>query len=172
MTRLVSRSRTLVISGALLLVWGSACEKSEAKAEAIGASVTTDTAEAPGGPALPAMSKFQEEQFDLSIVPLGSFKAGQPGQVEIRLVAKSPYKCNDKYPYKFKAKATDGVDHEDPIVRMEKGKLGKTEATLPIRFTPKTPGKKSIEGQFSFSVCTDERCLVERRDLSLSVDVL
>ena len=32
-------------------------------------------------------------------------------------------------------------------------------------------GKHTLAGQFAFSVCTDETCLMEKRDLTLVVDV-
>ena len=42
---------------------------------------------------------------------------------------------------------------------------------LTVAFTPESAGKKKIAGQFSFSVCTDDKCLIEKRDLALDVQV-
>jgi hypothetical protein len=40
-----------------------------------------------------------------------------------------------------------------------------------VPFTPDGAGQRTVSGQFAFSVCTDETCLMEKRDLSLVVDV-
>ncbi len=166
----------LFFSVALTAFPGVACSKTDGTtgvtAQALGvAQAASATAAAEAATAIAAAAKFQEAAFELTLVSAGPYKAGQVGQVEIRLSAKQPFHCNDKYPYKFKTKPGDGVEFEAPIVRIENGKLTKTEVTLPVRFTPKAAGSKMIEGQFSFSVCTEDRCLVERRDLKLAVEV-
>ena len=38
-------------------------------------------------------------------------------------------------------------------------------------YTPDGAGKRTVAGQFAFSVCTDETCLMEKRELSVVVDV-
>lgn len=174
MGRFVTFVGPLVFSISLAGVWS--CSKHEAKAEpptAVNVAAATaangSLATEATGPA--AAPKFDDVAFEVAMVATGPIKAGQPSAVEVRLKAKSPYHCNDKYPYKFKPKATDGIEFEEPVVRSEKGKLEKSTFTLPIRFTPKAAGPHRIEGQFSFSVCTDDRCLVERRDLALPVEV-
>jgi len=166
----------LLLSAALAASAGAACSKPDGTsgftAQALGvAQAASGTAAPEAATVLAAAAKFQEAAFELTLVSAGPYKAGQVGQVEIRLSAKQPYHSNDKYPYKFKSKPADGVEFEAPIVRIENGKLTKTEVWLPIRFTPKAAGSKMIEGQFSFSVCTEDRCLVERRDLKLAVEV-
>ncbi len=166
----------LFFSAALAAFAGAACSKTDGTsgvtAQALGVAQAASATTAPeAATALAAAAKFQEAAFELTLVSAGPYKAGQVGQVEIRLSAKQPYHCNDKYPYKFKSKPSEGVVFEAPIVRTENGKLTKTELTLPVRFTPKAAGSTMIEGQFSFSVCTEDRCLVERRDLKLAVEV-
>jgi hypothetical protein len=120
--------------------------------------------------ALAASSKVSEANFDLSIEPKGAFKSGQAGTVEIVLLAKGPFKVNDKYPYKFKVKEAAGVKYPGPVIK-EGVKLEKTRAVLPVTFTPESAGKKEIAGRFDFSVCTPERCLIEKRELALAIDV-
>jgi hypothetical protein len=120
--------------------------------------------------ALAASNKVSEANFDLSIEPKGDFKSGQAGTVEIVLLAKGPFKVNDKYPYKFKVKEGSGVKYPGPVIK-EGVKLEKTRAVLPVPFTPESAGKKQIAGRFDFSVCTPERCLIEKRELALAIDV-
>ena len=85
-------------------------------------------------------------------------------------MAKGPFKVNDKYPYKFKVKDAAGLKYPGPVIK-EGVKLEKTRAVLPVPFTPESAGKKQIAGRFDFSVCTPERCLIEKRELALALDV-
>jgi hypothetical protein len=125
----------------------------------------------PSGPVPAADAKFTESSFDLEIKSKGNYTAGQSGVLEVVLDAKGPYKVNDKYPFKLKLEDTDGVQYPDKVVKKEAVKLEPKRAVMTVKFTPATKGKKRVAGQFAFSICTDERCLIERRDLALDVQV-
>ncbi len=118
-----------------------------------------------------AASRFEEESFILELRPKGSYTAGQPGQVEVVLSAKGAFKCNDKYPYKLALEESPGVKYPSRVLRQDAMTLKDKEAVLPVDLVPETSGAKTIAGRFSFSVCTDDRCLVERRDLTVGIDV-
>ena len=118
-----------------------------------------------------AASRVSESQFELAIAPSGAYQAGKEGAVEITLDAKAPFHVNDQYPIKFKAKEGAGVKFAAAVVGKDKAKVEKMRATMPVAFTPETAGKQTVAGQFLFSVCTEENCLMEKRDLSLVVDV-
>jgi len=114
-------------------------------------------------------SKFSDTSFELVLSPKGEYKAGQPGEAEILLTAKEPFHVNDKYPYKFKAKEGPGVKYAAPVTSKEAVKLETMKATMTVGFTPESAGKHVLAGQFSFSVCTDDKCLIEKRDLALEI---
>jgi hypothetical protein len=116
-----------------------------------------------------AANKVSEANFDLSMTPKGSYKVGQAGEVTLVLEAKGPFKVNDQYPYKFKLKETPGLKVPGPVVGKDAVKLEPKRVTMPIGFTPETAGKHSVGGQLSFSVCTDDKCLIEKRDLALEI---
>lgn len=141
-----------------------------AAAQAAGEATPASEPAASAAPA-EAKQKYSEEPFTLSIEPVGDYEAGKAATAKIELSAKNGYKCNDKYPYKLKLKKTEGVDFPADVVKKEAVELEKKHAVMTVAFTPKTAGKKTIAGQFAFSVCTEERCLVERRDLALDIDV-
>lgn len=144
-----------------------------AHAAASAEPVARPAADSPGASptgAAPAASQLSEANFDLSLAPVGPFKAGEPGRVDVVLVAKQPFKCNDQYPYKFKPAEVAGVKFAAPVFK-EGVSLEKHKAVLPVSFTPEGSGEKRIAGTFSFSVCTEERCLIEKRDLSLPIQV-
>lgn len=128
----------------------------------------------PGAPAAApqaASSRVSESQFDVAIAPTGTYQAGKEGTVEIVLEAKKPFHVNDQYPIKFKVKEGPGVKYAAAVVDKDKAKLEAMKATMPVAFVPEAAGQHTVAGQLMFSVCTEENCLMEKRDLSLVVDV-
>lgn len=100
----------------------------------------------------------------------GSYNVGQQGNVTAVLTAKDPYKCNEKYPYKFKLNAPpDGVSYPSETVRSMS--VSAKRSTMSIPFTAAKAGKHTISGTLSFSVCTADKCLVEKRPLAVTVNV-
>jgi hypothetical protein len=132
-------------------------------------------AEAPPAGSAPAAgaasSRVSESQFELAIAPNGAYQAGKEGAVEIVLDAKAPFHVNDQYPIKFKVKESAGVKYSAAVVGKDKATIEKMKATMPVAFVPESAGQRTVAGQLLFSVCTDENCLMEKRDLSLTVDV-
>ena len=43
------------------------------------------------------------------------------------------------------------------------------KAVMPVSFTLDAAGKHTVAGQLAFSVCTEDKCLMEKRDLLLDV---
>lgn len=137
----------------------AAKEGDEANTDGVGADVAG------------AKPSYAETNFTLGMKASGSYKAGQEGSVEIVLEAKAPFHANDKYPYKFKVAETAGVTFPEPIVKKDKAKVEHMSVSMPVAFTGAAAGKKKISGVFHFSVCTDDKCLIEKRALALEVDV-
>ena len=102
--------------------------------------------------------------------PKGAYATGQAGEAEIVLQAKAPFHVNDKYPYKFKIKEAPGLKFANLVVAKDSVKLEPARATVPVAFTPESAGKHTIAGQLSFSVCTDDKCMIEKRDLALEIE--
>jgi hypothetical protein len=154
-----------VVLGVITAVTG--CERAEATQTAL-AEGAPATAEAPSRAGTASVA---EESFKLELKANGSYEAKSPSEVTIVLLAKGPYKINDKYPYKFKLQKSEGVTFPSDVVRKENVKLEHKKAEMRVAFTPESSGSKQIAGLFSFSVCTDERCVIEKRDLAINVDV-
>jgi hypothetical protein len=125
-------------------------------------------AEAPPAPA--AASSYKEEAFHLTLTAPESVIAGKATELKVTLTAQSGYKVNDEYPIKFQFADAEGIVPAKQIVRKDDAKLEKKTAEIPLSVTIKTAGKHTISGKLSFSVCTEERCLIEKRDLSLDVN--
>jgi hypothetical protein len=145
---------------------GSPAAPAAAAADAPSAAAAPADAAAPSGAA-----KFTDTGFDLSLeAPKAPLKAGQVGSVEVVLAAKAPFHVNDKYPIKLKLKETPGVKYENLTIGKDAVKLEPMKAVMPVGFTPEA-GKRTVAGVFSFSVCTEDKCLMEKRDLLLDVSV-
>ena len=127
-------------------------------------------AAAPQAAAPAGSARFAEANFELSLSPQGSYEAGKPAAAQIVLDAKPPFHVNEKYPYKFKPRDEAGLSFASAVVGKDNMQLEKARATMTVPFTVQTSGKHTLAGQFSFSVCTDDKCLIEKRDLSLLLE--
>ena len=128
------------------------------------------TAAEPPPPAPAAASKYSEAPFDVVIQPKGAYSSGQAGAAEIVISAKPPFHANDKYPYKFKLNEAPGLKFANLVVDKDAVKVEKTTATLSVPFTPESAGKHTVSGKLFFSVCNEDQCLVEKRDLALDIE--
>ena len=178
----VMKAGRFALSVVLAFASFAACNKTDtqgatAEQPRVAAAVTQDSAVKPSAitteeaVAANASPKVSEANFELALVAKGSAKAKQPAEVELTLVAKPPFHVNDKYPYKFKLKESQGVTYPAPVVGKEALTLEHSKATLLVKFTPESAGEHRVAGQFAFSVCTDDKCLIEKRDLALAVNV-
>lgn len=159
---ILSLPATATLLGMILI---PACHHGESPEAAVSA--------APDPGAVPQAGKpdYHEETFDLAMRQVGALTAGAAGSVEIQLSAKGGYHCNDKYPYKFRVDESEGVKFTAPVFTKEALKLEEMRATMKVDLTPETKGEKSIRGVFAFSLCSAERCLVEKRELETKIAV-
>jgi hypothetical protein len=131
----------------------------------------TASAEPPVRPATMARgSSASGEGFSVWIQAPTPVRAGKSASAQVVLAAKDPYKCNDKYPYKFVLDApSGGLSYPAQTVRTMS--IGEKQSSMSIPFTAARAGGATIAGQLHFSVCTAEKCLIEKRPLSVTVQV-
>jgi hypothetical protein len=99
----------------------------------------------------------------------GSVQTGKAANVQVVLEAVAPFHCNDKYPYKFTPAPTAGVTYPQEVIRGMN--VTEQRSTMSIPFTASQAGKKTLSGELAFSVCTDDKCLIEKQQLSMTVEV-
>jgi hypothetical protein len=129
------------------------------------AAAPAATAVAPDAP-----SSHHEDAFHLDLVVPAKVAANAPFEVLVRLEAKSGYKVNQEYPIKFVAESGPSLLSLEPgTLRKEQGTLFEKKAELRGRSQAKAAGPARLLGRLSFSVCTAERCLIEKRDLGATV---
>jgi len=141
-----------------------------APAAATAAVAAPEAIPTPAAAAPAAASKYSEAPFDVVIQPKGAYSSGQAGAAEIVISAKPPFHANDKYPYKFKLNEAPGLKFANLVVDKDAVKVEKTTATLSVPFTPESAGKHTVSGKLFFSVCNEDQCLVEKRDLALDIE--
>ncbi len=108
------------------------------------------------------------EGFAVSISAPSPVRSGQTSSAVVVLSAKDPYKCNDKYPYKFVLDApSSGVSYPQPTVRGMA--VAEKRSSMSVPFTVAAAGPATIAGQLHFSICTADKCLIEKRKLSVTV---
>jgi hypothetical protein len=133
-------------------------------------SANNPAASEPGSGSPPA-SRFDEAAFSLTMEPQGTYAAGKPASVAVRLTAKGPHHINQEYPHKMKLKASDGVAFPQPVIGRDAMKISNTQAEFSVVLTPNRSGKATVGGDFAFSLCTADRCLIEKRALALDIQV-
>jgi hypothetical protein len=138
---------------------------------------TSIAAPAPRGSEAPVIAagkaKIDSEQYLVELKPAASYKAGQEGSLEIAISAKGEYKINEKYPLKFKAsEPTDGsVKFAKTVLKREDGTFETKKGSLKVAFTPAKSGKTTVTGVLSFSVCSEQNCMMDKVELETAVDV-
>jgi hypothetical protein len=112
----------------------------------------------------------QDETFSTWLQAASPVVAGSPATVEAVLVAKAPYHCNAEYPHKFKlAAAPAGLSYPEATVKGMQVTAERSVLRIPV--VAQSAGKSTVSGTLHFSVCNDDRCLVEKRELSLNLEV-
>jgi hypothetical protein len=156
--------RVFVVAAGLALALVTACKKDDAPSPP---AVPATGIEAP----VVAASEFHEATFDLVMRPAAPLTAGKPGVLEIQLVPKGGFHTNETYPYKFKAHESPGLKYGAPVTTRDAVALEATRATMKVDVVPESAGAKTASGVFSFSVCSADRCLVEKRTLETQLAV-
>lgn len=143
------------------------------------AVATTPPARAAGGTKSPAPTSqgepalgavVSDDAFSTWLQAPAPAAVGATSYVEAVLVAKAPYHCNAEYPHKFKLGApSPGVSYPEETVRGMQ--VAPERSVLRIPLEAANAGLAKVSGTLSFSVCTEERCLVEKRELTLDLQV-
>ncbi|MBX3126519.1 MAG: hypothetical protein KF718_07365 [Polyangiaceae bacterium] len=115
-------------------------------------------------------SSHAADSFALSIQAPSPVRQGETASATIVLSAKAPFKCNLKYPYKFTLDAPgSGVSYPTAVVRSMS--IAEKTSTMSVPFSATQKGKGTVSGTLSFSVCTDDKCLIEKRPLAVTVNI-
>lgn len=156
----------LSTAGALAAL-GASCQnaKNEAAPPARASVSSTVQEGEPPQPEAAPLDRIDEANFQL-VWTLGAGD-GKSGRGELVLVAKPPFKPNLEYPHKFRLKGSDVTLANTEVTKGEM-QVSLERVVVPVSFVVTGPSPV-LEGTLAFSVCTAEACLIERKDIRLSV---
>jgi hypothetical protein len=153
-----------------------------ASATAAKTATTSKTADKPGPAPTPSAAQASAkrtvktvagsgasgEGFSVSIQAPSPVRSGEMASAVVVLSAKDPYKCNEKYPYKLVLDApSGGVSYPQQTVRGMS--IGQKQSTMSVPFSPGQAGSVTVAGLFHFSICTADKCLIEKQRVSVTV---
>jgi len=98
------------------------------------------------------------------------YVVGQQGVVTAVVAAQGDYKCNEKYPFKFKTGGGSGVTY--PVATVRDKSYSKERTTIAVPFVPTQAGRVTVAGTYYFSVCTEEKCKFGKQAMSLTVNAV
>jgi hypothetical protein len=120
------------------------------------------------------------ERFYVDAVSPESCTSGAECDVALKLVALAPFHINDEYPYRFRGDDSSllqflGTDAAGKNVFSKAAgdwrKADATNGSMNVRFVPTVKGSTTVGGTFKLSVCSTESCLLEQRQVAISVAV-
>lgn len=159
------RLSEIAAAAALLgLFVASGCSKVSEAAAAT--EPVASKAEAPLG-AAPQASSVDNANYTVRFTVEGPCKKGETCTALVTVEAKGGYHINDKYPYRFKVAepAAPGVSYPKPVVGRDEGTFTEKKAVLRVPFVAANAGEAKVGGTLSFSVCSDEKCLIDKQAL-------
>lgn len=113
-----------------------------------------------------------DDRYALQVQPPAEAKAGQEGEVVVRVVPKDPWHMNLDYPTSLKVAAPEGVTLAKTDLKKADAKtLDESTCEFAVKFTPTAAGEQSFTGEFKFAVCQDEACAPVTEDLEFKVAV-
>jgi hypothetical protein len=118
-----------------------------------------------------AATKVEGDQYLIQIDP-PALRVGEPGMLAVSIEGKAGFKFNRDFPTKLElGTAPDGLAFPKPKLKRDDGVL---DADGKV-FTFKAPmiagraGVYAVEATLKFSVCNDDKCVVQRQTLRARV---
>jgi hypothetical protein len=129
-------------------------------------------AEGPSGRvAALATTKVEGDQYLVQIEP-PALRLGDPGALTVSIEGKAPFKFNREFPTRLElGTAPDGLEFPKPLLKRGDGALddaGKV-FTFKAPIVAKRAGDFAVEATLKFSVCNDDKCVVQRQTLRTTI---
>lgn len=143
------------------------------------AACTKDTpkpAEAP--PTKPAATAPTEgDNYAIGVAAKGPYAAGKDGTVAITVTAKNGFHVNPEYPVAFKPEGFEALKFAEEKLKLGTGTrtpcADKAEdacvAEFPVAFVCEKAGAAKFAGTLNFSVCSADKCLIEKVPVTLAL---
>lgn len=112
----------------------------------------------------------QGEGFRVYLQGASPLLVGETRRFTVVVEALAPFKSNDKYPYRFTGLTGKGITLAQDKVTA--ARVTPERTALDVEVTGASASDATLEGVLSFSVCTEEKCLIERASLSVNFAVV
>lgn len=170
---MVRQARNVIVVVAFI---STACTKEkEAPAPAPPPKAQADAPAAATGP------KVEAEQYVVELEPSSAgYKSGTDSSVVLSIAARAGYHVNPDFPMAFKPDAVDALKFPAPRISLTEKIVQKPctekpedhcEVHAKVPFTPVQAGAASVSGVAHFSVCSADKCLVEKVPLKIALQV-
>lgn len=159
-----SRTLAWVLSLGTTLILAMGCSKEKAP-DPVPAAQTSLAAQ-PSEAEVVHVNRVEGEAFLLEW-KAGSATPGEATEGRLLLTPKAPFKCNLEYPYKLKVEAPAVVELANKEITKPQMKVDAKQVSIPVAYKMPTDAQ-TIDGHLAFSVCTDDKCLIERIQLKMT----
>lgn len=115
----------------------------------------------------------------MTLTARGPWTVGAESSAALTVKATSGFHVNPEYPVTFKPEGFEAVKFDGERVQLSPGTrtpcAEKAEDACTVEFplpvTPEKAGAGKVAGVFAFSVCSAQKCLIEKVPLTLAITV-
>jgi hypothetical protein len=150
----------------------SSCKNDASTNESVSSAAPVTELATVAAPVKVGQVRYDEAAFTLQMVSPQPIKVGETGALVITLSPKAPFHVNAEYPHRFKVSSTKGGNAPSSTVNRDPAKLKPNQLELLVPVVPSQAGGGELEGELSFSVCTEEKCLMEKRQLKATFQTI
>ncbi len=117
--------------------------------------------------------------YELNLAASGPWAAGRESNAAVTVTAKPGFHVNPEYPVTFKPEGFEAVKFTSDRVALTPGTktpcADKAEDACKVAFalpvTPEKAGPAKVAGVVAFSVCSADKCLIEKVPVTLAISV-
>ena len=121
----------------------------------------------------PASARAEAQEWVVDAIPR---PAGSASAVDLHLVSRAGYHVNMEYPMAFVPSPEATVKFQGVRVPLRPGSTAPCQGdgkevcsvSLVLPYVPPPSGSARVAGVFAFSVCSAERCLIQKVPLSIT----
>ena len=116
-------------------------------------------------------TKIEGDQYVIQVTP-PELRVGAPGELRVTIEGKAGFHFNRDFPTKLElGTAPEGLEFAKPVLKRADGSLDEAGKifTFKAPMTAKRAGAFALEPTLKFSVCNDDKCVVQRQTLRTKV---
>lgn len=134
------------------------------------ALAVTLVAPSAGAEARRGSERVEGDGYVAVIKPVGPYRAGQEGAVDVIVTAKSGYHVNEKFPFKVTAEDGGGVTYPKKVMKRDEATIDAEHAQFRLPVVA-AKGSRTVLAEVTIGVCTDSQCSSDKASISLKIRV-